>query len=179
LTILVDLTVAIEVGVVLAAILFMHRMSEVVAIGQPGVTIIEGDEDEATAQARRAGLADLSSLPPEIQVLTMRGPLFFGVANRLADVMDRIGTPPSVYIVRMRDVPLIDSSGASRFREFINHAKRHRATVIISGLQRMPRRTLISMHILHPGDGVRLMPDLAAAVALAKMLIGSKPQAPV
>ncbi len=175
LTILVDLTVAIEVGVVLAAVLFMHRMSEVVAIGQPGATIIEGDEDEDEAETRRAGGNGLEDLPPEIQVLQMRGPLFFGVANRLADVMDRIGTPPRVYIVRMRDVPLIDSSGAARFREFINHATRHNATVVVSGLQRMPRRTLIAMHILHPGDNVHLVSDFTAAVQLANRLIARKP----
>ncbi len=95
-----------------------------------------------------------------------------GIRDR---VMDRIGTPPRVYIVRMRDVPLIDSSGAARFREFINHATRHHATVVVSGLQRMPRRTLIAMHILHPGDNVHLVSDFTAAVQLANRLIARKP----
>lgn len=166
LTVMVDLTVAIEVGVVLAAVLFMHRMSEVVAIGQPGATIIEGDEEEDAVRARN-GIAALSDLPPNIQVVQMRGPLFFGVALRLADVMDRIGTPPKVYIMRMRDVPLIDSSGASRLREFLVHARRSGAVVILSGLQRAPRRTLIQMHILHPGDGIHLATDFPAAVGTA------------
>lgn len=175
LTVLVDLTVAIEVGVVLAAVLFMHRMSEVVAIGRPGTAIIERDEDDETVHAHRRGLIDLDTLPPEIQVLQMRGPLFFGVANRLADVVDRIGTPPRVYIMRMREVPIIDSSGASRLREFLNRARRHHATVILSGLQREPKRTLIAMRILHPGDGVRLAPDFAAAIDLADRLIADQP----
>ena len=177
LTVMVDLTVAIEVGVVLAAVLFMHRMSEVVAIGQPGATIIEGDEEEEAVRARN-GLMALNDLPPDIQVVQMRGPLFFGVALRLADVMDRIGTPPKVYIVRMREVPLIDSSGAARLREFLAHARRSGTNVILSGLQREPRRTLIRMHILHPGDGIRLAPDFAGAVGLALELVDEPGNSP-
>lgn len=141
LTVAVDLTVAIEVGVVLAAILFMHRMTEVVAIGTEGQSIIEEDEDDFGG-APRSAYTQRADLPPGVEVFQMRGPLFFGVASRISDVIERIAGSPRVFILRMREVPMIDATGASKMAEFVTKCHRHGTALIISGLQPQPGRRL-------------------------------------
>ncbi|MDP1528497.1 MAG: SulP family inorganic anion transporter [Rhodoferax sp.] len=102
LTVLVDLTVAIGVGMVLAAFVFMHRMS--------GLASIEDDEDDPTGPRDR--YMPNQGLPADIGVLTFRGPLFFGSASVVKDALDRIGARKRVYILRLEDVPLLDPTGA-------------------------------------------------------------------
>ena len=98
LTVVFDLTVAIEVGIVLAAFLFMHRMSEVVAM-ESNVSMIEEDRDDFGS----AGEPDQrAQLPPGVEAFQISGPLFFAVANRLDDVLNQFPDPPHVFILRMR-----------------------------------------------------------------------------
>jgi SulP family sulfate permease len=164
LTVAVDLTVAIQVGVVLAAILFMHRMSEVVAIGPAGAAIIQDDEaDRAAAGDQRL------VLPRGVEVFQLRGPLFFGAASRFSDVIDRIDRTPRVFILRMREVPLVDATGAGRLKAFVAQCRREGAAVIVSGLQPQPREVLGRMGVL---DGeVSLAADYAEAVARAEAIV--------
>jgi SulP family sulfate permease len=146
LTVLVDLTVAIEVGVVLAAIMFMHRMSEAVAI-QSHTQLIDQDEDDfarngADRYTRR------SDLPQGVEVFELRGPFFFGVANRLGEVLDRIGKPPRVFILLMREVPLVDATGVRALQDFVARCKRDRTQVILAELQPSVAATLKQMGVL-------------------------------
>jgi SulP family sulfate permease len=168
LTIAVDLTVAIEVGVVLAAILFMHRMSEVAAMGPAGVSIIQEDIDDFAPGAVNGG-DQRASLPPGVEVFQLRGPLFFGVANRFSDVIDRIGKTPRVFILRMREVPMVDGTGAGRLKMFIDQSRRNGASVILSGLQPQPLDVLRHMDVI--GEDVHLTDDFAGAVDLSRSLV--------
>ena len=108
LTVVADLTVAIEVGVVLAAFLFMHRMSEVVEI-QSGRKLIDDDAEDALAPGEPDQRAQL---PEGVEAFQISGPLFFAVANRLDDVLDQFAVRPQIFILRLRNVPLMDASGA-------------------------------------------------------------------
>jgi SulP family sulfate permease len=167
LTVAVDLTVAIEVGVVLAAMLFMHRMSEVSAMGPAGALI---DEDEDDFGAGAANAADQrADLPAGVEVFRLRGPLFFGVANRFSDTIDRIAGSPRVYILRMREVPLVDATGAGRLKDFVRRARHGGAVVILSGLQPQPLDVLARMDVL--GEGVLLCADFAEAVEAARSAV--------
>jgi SulP family sulfate permease len=146
LTVTVDLTIAIEVGVVLAALLFMHRMAGVVEIAH-GVRLIEPEPDDDAASGRdtRIGLA------PGVEVYEVAGPLFFAVANRLDDLLDQYFQPPKVLILRLGQVPLIDASGVTALMQCFDRARRLGIRVVIEGLQPLPRRTLAAMHALeHP-----------------------------
>lgn len=172
LTVAVDLTVAIEVGVVLAAILFMHRMTEVVAIGTPGQSIIEEDEDDL-AGAPRGAYSQRAGLPAGVEVFQMRGPLFFGVASRISDVIERIAGSPKVFILRMREVPMIDATGAGKMEEFIDKCRRHGTALIISGLQPQPESVLRGMHVLDGRKDLHLVANFDAATALAHRLTGT------
>jgi SulP family sulfate permease len=147
LTVAVDLTVAIEVGVVLAALLFMHRMAGVVEIAQ-GVALVEPEPDDLDPREDRDAR---SGLPSGVEVYEVAGPLFFAVANRLDDLLDQYFQPPKVLILRLGRVPLIDASGATALTQFLERAGRLGIRVIIEGLAEQPRRTLAAMHALaHP-----------------------------
>jgi sulfate permease, SulP family len=102
LTVMFDLTIAIEVGLVLAAFLFMHRMAEVVSL-RSDVSFLEEDQD---APDSPVASDQRSELPPGVEVFQVSGPLFFAVANRLDEVLDQFPKPPRVFILRLRQVPL-------------------------------------------------------------------------
>ena len=172
LTVLVDLTVAIEVGVVLAAVLFMHRMSEAVRLHEHGA-LIAGDDAASgaqEAQAEAAATARRAALPEGVEAFELRGPFFFGVANLLADVLDRIGRPPRVFLLLLREVPLIDATGVGALGDFIDRCHRHGTVVVLVELQPAARATLAPMGLLQR-PGVREVRDFDAARALAQQLV--------
>lgn len=164
LTVVFDLTVAIEVGIVLASFLFMHRMSEVVAM-ESNVSLIE--EDRADAD-RPVEPDQRAQLPPGVEVFQISGPLFFAVANRLDDVLDLLlPKSPRVFILRMRLVPLIDASGVTALKQMIERCRRRGTRVILSGLREQPRRILAQMGVFDDGEGLRFARDFNEAVRLA------------
>lgn len=174
LTVAVDLTVAIEVGVVLAAILFMHRMSEVAAIGADHV--IEPDIDDLRRPSSDR-YTQRSALPDGVEVFQFRGPLFFGVANRMADIIDRIAGAPRVFILRMREVPMIDATGASRLKDFVDKCRRQHTHVVFAALQAQPLGVLRSMHVVNGATDVHVVENFAEALAVARTL-ANDPNAP-
>jgi SulP family sulfate permease len=173
LTVAVDLTFAIEVGVVLAAILFVHRMSEVAAIGVDTHAAIQRDIDDLTRPASDR-YTQRAALPNGVEVFQFRGPLFFGVANRMADIIDRIAGVPKIFILRMREVPMIDSSGVSRLRDFIQTCQRHGTQVVLSGLQSQPERILRDMHVLDGAEDIHLVKNFSEALDLANRLAAQR-----
>ena len=164
LTVAFDLTVAIEVGLVLAAFLFMHRMSEVVAIGSE-VSLLEEDADDFAGAAPPSQRAQL---PAGVEAYQVSGPLFFAVANRLDDVLNQFPKPPRVFILRVRLVPLIDASGVAALRALLERCRRHGTRVILSGLREQPRAILAQMGISPDGAQLRFADNFAAALALAQ-----------
>lgn len=143
LTVAVDLTIAIQVGVVLAAFLFMHRMSQAVEM-QTATALIENDIDDLVVPNKDTQM-QRDRLPEGVEAFQIRGPFFFGVASRLLDVLDHLTAPPKVFILRMRSVPLIDASGDTALEEFINRCRKQGTTVIIAGMQPRCREILRQM----------------------------------
>jgi SulP family sulfate permease len=163
LTVVFDLTVAIEVGIVLASFLFMHRMSEVVAM-ESNVSLI----DEDRADADRSEPDQRAQLPSGVEVFQISGPLFFAVANRLDDALNQFPKPPRVFILRMRLVPLIDASGVTALTQVIERCRRHGTRVIVSGLREQPRRILAQMGVSENGDWLRFTRDFGEALSAAE-----------
>ncbi|SDH69627.1 SulP family inorganic anion transporter [Roseospirillum parvum] len=159
LTVLVDLTVAIEVGVVLAALLFMHRMSELVALSTGGPMIAE-DVDDLSGQPRPPYVA--GGLPPGVEAFRLSGPLFFGVASRIADLLDSIAGRPRVFLLGLDGVPMIDATGASKLADLAAKCRRHGTRLILTGLADQPARVLADMGVLELAETA---PDFEAAVA--------------
>ncbi|TXH73420.1 MAG: STAS domain-containing protein [Lysobacteraceae bacterium] len=162
LTVFFDLTLAIEVGVVVAAFVFMFRMADAVQI-QAGH---DAEDDESnTDPSQRARLSKGA------EAFRISGPLFFGAANRLDDLLDQFRVPPKVFILRMRLVPVIDASGVHALRALMERCQRRGIVLIVSGLQPQPRRVLGQMH-LQPREGtLHIVPDYDCAIALAGELI--------
>jgi SulP family sulfate permease len=124
LTVFVDLTVAIGVGVTLASLLFMARMSEAA-----GVLPEELSVDDPAQRA---------SLPKGVEVFRFAGPMFFGVAGEMLDVLHRLGRTPKAIILRMDRVPYIDSSGATALESFIRQAQADGTRLVLCELRTQP-----------------------------------------
>jgi SulP family sulfate permease len=154
LTIFVDLTVAIAVGVTIASLLFVARMSETVTL-----TTASADEAEDPSQRDR--------LPADVEVFRISGPFFFGVAGELLDALKRIGRTPRAIILRMDLVPYLDASGAVALREFLVQANASRTKVIISGVQSQPFRVLKRSGLGRSGKLAHYASDYDAAIAMA------------
>lgn len=166
LTILVDLNVAIAVGVVLASILFMHRMAEISGNGFASGRRGSGAEDVA----RTAALND-EPLPEGVQIFYLRGPLFFGGASALIDAVRELPAFPRVLILRMRDVPLIDATALSALEDVAGLCYRRKCRIVIAGLQRQPREAMHRLGFLR-SNRVILASNGFMALEKAKILLG-------
>lgn len=148
LTVLVDLTVAIEVGVVLAAMLFMHRMAEAVAI-QTHQTLITDDIDDFTRERNNMDARTTTTLPKDVQIIELHGPFFFGVASRLSEVLDRISKPPRAFVLRLHDVPLIDATGISAIKELVKRCAKHKSLLVLCGMQPPVKNSFEQMGLMN------------------------------
>src|SRR5881397_3007925 len=134
LTVLVDLTVAIEVGMVLAAFLFMRRMAEVTNINVLTHEFHDPTDDfenDPNAVRRRV-------VPPGVEVFEITGPFFFGAAETFKERLGRIAVRPKVLILRMRHVPAIDSTGLHALRDLVRRSRRDGSLLILSDVHSQP-----------------------------------------
>lgn len=162
LTVVFDLTVAIEAGVVLAAFVFMQRMSNTVEIESDAELGSEDDELE------RPGFEQREALPAGVEACRVSGPLFFAAVGRLDDVLNQIPRGTRVFILRMRQVPIIDASGEAALRALLDRCKRHGVRAIFSGLQAQPLRTIKTMGLTKHPALLGLAPDFPAALDMAR-----------
>jgi SulP family sulfate permease len=124
LTVLVDLTVAIGVGITLASLLFMARMSDTAGLLPDELSL-----DDPTQRA---------ALPKGVEVFRFAGPMFFGVAREMLDALRRTGRSPKTIILRMELVPYIDSSGANALEAFVRQAHGEGTKLILCDLREQP-----------------------------------------
>jgi len=172
LTVFFDLTVAIEVGIVLASFVFMFRMAEAFEISS-GVHLIAGDEDDGVA---RIGDADQrAQLPKGVEAFQISGPLFFGAANRLDNLLDQFFVTPRVFILRMRLVPIIDASGVHALKSLADRCRRKGIVLIVSGLQAQPQRVIVDMHVDERPGELYFVADYEHAIALADTMVNGMP----
>jgi SulP family sulfate permease len=130
LTVFVDLTIAIEVGMVLSAMLFMQRMSKL-----SNIESVDIDNDI---------LENYSSLPKGVDVYEITGPFFFGAAQSYKETLKQIAGESKVLILRMRYVPFIDSTGVRNFQEVIKDFRSRKVTIVLSGVRPDVRETLVN-----------------------------------
>ena len=136
LTVLVDLTVAIGVGMVLASFLFMRRMSEVSEVTE--IRRESSDEDDADGHVdpRLAGLGR------DVQVYAINGPFFFGAADRFKDTIAQVGARPKVLVLRLRDVPVIDSTGLSALLDVVKRSRKEGTRVLLTEVRPSVRQVI-------------------------------------
>jgi len=164
LTVLVDLTLAVEVGVVLAALLFVKRMRDFGGSVE-SVRSLKGDGDGFHGpQVGPHG----ESIPEGIQVFELAGPFFFGVADRWRGALSAIERPPRAVILRMRQVPVIDATGMSALGEFIDKCRRDHTKLYVTGMRPAVHETLRRSKLLERIGEENLAPNLATALEWAK-----------
>lgn len=155
LTVLVDLTIAIEIGVVLSAVLFMKRMSE---ISEKRINnIVDTDLIE-----------DYNKIPQGISVYEISGPLFFASAKRYSEVIEEIGINSKVLIIRMRHVSFIDQTGLHNLKETLKILQAKGVVVILSGLSQEVLIDLEKSGITRIIDRLNLCDSFDTALKLAK-----------
>lgn len=134
LTVVFDLTVAVEVGLVLAAFLFIKRMADVtnVAVVTRELTDAEnGDEADPNAIGSRA-------VPSGVEVFEVNGPFFFGIADKVKDMLRSVGGRPKVFILRMRHVPAMDATGLYALLELRRKCAREGSTLVLAEIHTQP-----------------------------------------
>jgi SulP family sulfate permease len=167
LTVLIDLTVAIQVGVLLATFLFMQRMSNATQITQVTETLLDQDETETR---------DISNLevPKGVEIFEIYGSLFFGAIERFKDAMRSVEKRPLVLILRMRHVQTIDASGLHTLGELFEVMQRRGTTLIISAAS-LNVRALMERTGFAESLGVEnFCDDIFGALDRARALIAEK-----
>lgn len=137
LTIIFDLTIAIEVGIICACLLFMKRMSETTDVK----VIYEEIDLNEDADMERGNLEHLT-IPKGVEVYEINGPYFFGAGNRFEDIMGRYGHRPKVRIIRMRKVPFIDSTGLHNLENMCLMSQKEGITIVLSGVNEKVEKVL-------------------------------------
>ncbi len=155
LTVFVDITIAITLGMILACLLFMKRMSDISKTVSLTEVFRESNETDGIKQ-----------IPDGVEVYEIQGPFFFGAADMLKDLLP--GPSPKVFILRMRHVPMIDASGAHALREFIAQCKRKNIALLLSGVQEQAERDLKKLGVTES-----IFPTLHQALTKAQEIIFS------
>jgi SulP family sulfate permease len=161
LTIFVDLTVGISVGIILSSLMFMKRMSDVVEVHEEHKEFLKK--------------IDMSEVPDDIRVLSFDGPLFFGTSDRIISALDRLNVSRKVIILNLQDVPFIDSTAAKKLKRFIDRL--HKISIIILCTPRENvRKSLRHLKVkenIHPDN---ITSELSTALTIAKKRLSERNQ---
>lgn len=157
LTVLIDLTVAIQFGLLLAVLLFIKRL-----IDTSGIEVlrleIEGETDELTDAGTQL------TIPKGVEVFEINGPFFFGVANKFDDLEDQLADKPLVRIIRLWRVPFIDATGLNNLKLFIQRAKDKKIKILLSGANPNLHESLSKNGIIAMVGKRNVCPDIHSAL---------------
>lgn len=186
LTVVVDLTAAVEVGVLLAVVLFVKRARDTVSIAAQTASLSGGtvpeagtsslDVEEASTpfrdSARPFDRGDAEALsgrkmPHGCEVFEIDGPFFFGVADMLQDALSGLERAPETFILRMRHVPAIDATGLNALRAFFSRCRHQGTALILSGVREQPAKAIARFGLAADIGAENICPDLDSALARA------------
>jgi SulP family sulfate permease len=165
LTVVFDLTVAVQVGVVLAAFLFIKRMADVTNV--QAIT-----RELADPEAADDGPAP--TVPEGVQVYEVNGPFFFGIADKVKDVLATVAGRPKVFILRMRHVPEMDASGLDALLDLRRKCAREGSTLVLSEIHTQPFLALERSGHRHEFAVEDITADIDDALGRARRLVGVK-----
>jgi SulP family sulfate permease len=167
LTIIFDLTVAIEVGIICACLLFMKRMSETT-----DVRAVYDEIDLNEDADMQAGNLEHLTIPKGVEVYEINGPYFFGAGNRFEDIMGRYGNRPKVRIIRMRKVPFIDSTGLHNLENLCLMSQKEGITIVLSGVVPKVETVLKRNHFDQLLGEENICNHIDLALARAREIVG-------
>ncbi|MCX7882113.1 MAG: SulP family inorganic anion transporter [Brevinematales bacterium] len=166
LTVFIDLTVAIEVGIVLAALLFMYRMSNVTQVS----SITQETAEEETPNST---LLSTEKIPKGIEVFEIQGSLFFGAAETFKSRIRNIQKPPKILIIHMRYVYALDATGLHVLEDLYHRCQHEKTRLMISGIHAQPMSVLVKSGLVEKIGDENLFKDLQDALSKAKTLLAS------
>lgn len=173
LTVFTDLTIAVGVGMVLASMLFMKRMSDVSGVRD----IADMDESEIDlGEMKDPNAITTRDVPREVEVYEINGPFFFGVADRLKDILRGLERPPKVFILRMRRVPVVDATGLHALKEFHHKCQVQGTRLLLAGVHAQPLMAFIQVGFDHTVGMENMFENIDTALNKARELIGWPPQ---
>ena len=165
LTVIIDLTVAIEVGVLLAAVLFIKRMSDVSEMETVTEALKEDDEEAAHNELSR-------QVPKGVAVYELAGSLFFGAVDKFKDTMARISDRPKILILRMRSVSSIDAAGIQMIEDLLNRCNSEGTQLLLSGVHAQPVVALTRAGVLKQLGEENALGNIDAALNRAREILG-------
>ncbi|TFH20311.1 MAG: sulfate permease [Myxococcales bacterium] len=168
LTVLVDLTVALQAGMVLAALLFMRRMAELSQaryVTRRDSSAVPGEEDP--------NAIELKDVPDGVEVFEVQGAFFFGATSKFKDAIGLIDRPPRVLVLRLRDVPTIDATALRAIEDLVAKTERDGTVLVLSGAAGQPLSVLERAGLVDRIRRANVCPDIDAALARARELIAA------
>ena len=165
LTIIFDLTIAIEVGLVIACILFMRRVMETTEISVIKDEIDPNDELDITVREEQL------IIPAGVEVYEINGPYFFGIATKFEETMAQLGDRPKVRVIRMRKVPFIDSTGIHNLTSLCKMSQKEKITIVLSGVNEKVHNTLEKSGFYELLGKQNICPNINVALDRAKEIM--------
>jgi len=164
LTVAIDLTVAVTVGMVLAAAIFLHRMSGMTRIG-----VVDPLQDEAPLAQTFAP----EDVPEGVTVYSVDGPFFFGAADEFQETLGRVAHPPKVVVLRLRNVPYLDATGLNALELAVHGLQKQGCLVLLAGVQSQPMDIMMRSRFLHVVGDAAVHRTTLEALRYARTLLAA------
>lgn len=162
LTVTVDLNFAVQVGISLASILFIAKLTSVTEVRTSELDAAYYDPDATSKK----------SLPKDTEVYEIVGPLFFGITDKIKDTLTLMKTPPKVLILRMRHVPMLDAAGLHVLDELVESLQHKGTTLVISGVKKDIKRFLDKTKLTQKIGEQNIAPHIDEAIVRAAQIVG-------
>ncbi|MCX8105316.1 MAG: sulfate permease [Ignavibacterium album] len=166
LTVIFDLTIAIEIGMILAVLLFMKRMAEV-----SNISIITRELEDEEEKADPNSI-EKRIVPEGVEVFEINGPFFFGAATKFKEQLKIVENPPKILIIRMRNVPAIDATGLQILRELYYDSKKNGTHLILSGVHTQPLYAMTQAGIIDLYGAENIHGNIDDALDRAREILG-------
>ena len=167
LTVIIDLTVAIQFGLLLAVFLFLKRVIETT-----DVEVLNAEVEDEKSEKFDEG--EMLEIPGGVEVFEVRGPFFFAVANKFEEAEKQVSKLPKIRIIRLRRVPFIDSTGINNLKNFINKTQKLGVRVILSGTNPKVLEVMVKNNIQQIVGEEQICKDIYASLERAKQMNDSE-----
>lgn len=165
LTVVFDITMAIEVGILLSIFLFMKRITEVTKVS------VTTDVLNVTSETGNAAHDEKITIPKGVEVYEIDGPFFFGIANKFEERMRIIANKPKVRIIRMRKVPFMDSTGLHNLESLCEKAQAEGIHIVLSGVRSSVKETIEKSNLMKYLDDKNICPHINIALERTREIL--------